>query len=465
MSSVLPSVRPASLPALLVARPPAPVSLLAACSGGSPTRRPDGCRARDPGAGDRAREGRSAGARRAAALAPDGRHARPTSPSAPRSRSRSRTRARPARRPASTQADNVWEEVVEGGISRFVAVYHSQVPGRGRTDPLGASDGPGDRRADARPHRVLRRPGGLRAGAEGRRACRPSAWTPVPPGSTARRASRRRRTTSTARRRRSGTRPTASHSAARPRSSSSPSTAEQATRGRLGRRRPATVAVKLSRLAKPTWTWDAGTGTYLRSEGATPAIGALGRPARGDERRHAHGPAGELGHGRPGRQPGARDRARRLGRRARCPRGGKTVPVTWTKTGEDAVLTLADGGRRASLTLAPGTTWIELVPRAPVRSRSADTACAPRLGAASAWQPGCMRHGGERGSDDDDDGRDEAVARRAGALLALAWRCSSPPQPEHAGTGDPTPPVTARADDRPRQGRGARARRAAPSGR
>ena len=26
------------------------------------------------------------------------------------------------------QADNVWEEVVEGGISRFVAVFHSQVP-------------------------------------------------------------------------------------------------------------------------------------------------------------------------------------------------------------------------------------------------------------------------------------------------------------------------------------------------
>ena len=26
------------------------------------------------------------------------------------------------------QADNVWEQVVEGGISRFVAVYHSKVP-------------------------------------------------------------------------------------------------------------------------------------------------------------------------------------------------------------------------------------------------------------------------------------------------------------------------------------------------
>ena len=45
------------------------------------------------------------------------------------------------------QADVVWEQVVEGGISRFVAVYHSQVPGRGRSDPLGPPDGPRDRRA------------------------------------------------------------------------------------------------------------------------------------------------------------------------------------------------------------------------------------------------------------------------------------------------------------------------------
>jgi hypothetical protein len=42
--------------------------------------------------------------------------------------------------------------------------------------------------------------------------------------------------------------------------------------------------------------------------------------------------------------------------------GGHAVGGTWTKTGTDAVLTLAtaDG---AVITLAPGTTWVELVPQ------------------------------------------------------------------------------------------------------
>ena len=41
--------------------------------------------------------------------------------------------------------------------------------------------------------------------------------------------------------------------------------------------------------------------------------------------------------------------------------GGKTVEATWTKTQPDAmtVFTLANG---ESVTLAPGRTWIELVP-------------------------------------------------------------------------------------------------------
>ena len=33
-----------------------------------------------------------------------------------------------------------------------------------------------------------------------------------------------------------------------------------------------TVAVQLSGYAQPTWTWDAGTGTWLRAEGSTPAM-------------------------------------------------------------------------------------------------------------------------------------------------------------------------------------------------
>ena len=53
-------------------------------------------------------------------------------------------------------ADMVWEEVVEGGITRFVAVYHSTLP-PARSDPLGPAHGPGDRRAAAGSVRLLGR--------------------------------------------------------------------------------------------------------------------------------------------------------------------------------------------------------------------------------------------------------------------------------------------------------------------
>ena len=45
------------------------------------------------------------------------------------------------------QADVVWETIVEFDVSRFIAVFHSQVPAEVGPDPVGAADGPGDPRA------------------------------------------------------------------------------------------------------------------------------------------------------------------------------------------------------------------------------------------------------------------------------------------------------------------------------
>src|SRR3954465_1971113 len=42
--------------------------------------------------------------------------------------SRSKTRSVRGRSPGSAAPDMVWEEVVEGGITRFVAVYQSTLP-------------------------------------------------------------------------------------------------------------------------------------------------------------------------------------------------------------------------------------------------------------------------------------------------------------------------------------------------
>ena len=148
-----------------------------------------------------------------------------------------------------------------------------------------------------------------------------------------------------------------------------------------------TVAVHLSGYSRPTWTWDAGTGTWLRAEGAAPAIAALGCPDRRDERRHAEGARGGLGHDatRPAtrsRRPCWRGRVTRP-----CPAAARRSRCTWSKTATDAVLTLAaadgvgaDARARDHLGRArPG--------RARARSRSAEDGQAPPRGPV-AWQPG-----------------------------------------------------------------------------
>jgi hypothetical protein len=42
--------------------------------------------------------------------------------------------------------------------------------------------------------------------------------------------------------------------------------------------------------------------------------------------------------------------------------GGKTIAVTWSKAAQDAPLTLT-GPDGKTATLAPGNTWVELVPQ------------------------------------------------------------------------------------------------------
>ena len=46
-------------------------------------------------------------------------------------------------------ADVVFEEIVEGGITRLVAVIQSELPGRVGPDPLGPHHRPGDARASS----------------------------------------------------------------------------------------------------------------------------------------------------------------------------------------------------------------------------------------------------------------------------------------------------------------------------
>ena len=263
-----------------------------------------------------------------------------------------------AARPQSglEQADVVWETIVEFEVSRFVAVFHSQAPeevGPIRSvrpmDPLivaplhglfafsGGQGGildlvdrsgvqvvshdrgaPGMYRVSSRraPHNVY---GSLSTW-----------WGTAEAGRTA---------------------PPEQFAFAR-----TPEKAAAATAGT-----PAdTLDLRLSAQSHPVWTWDAATGTWQRSEGAEPAVAASG--ARLSATNVVMITAGHpnTGFGAQGGAPvptyelvGSGD--------AVVATGGRTVPVRWQKDAQDQPLRLLmpDG---SDATLAPGNTWVELVP-------------------------------------------------------------------------------------------------------
>ncbi len=120
------------------------------------------------------------------------------------------------------------------------------------------------------------------------------------------------------------------------------------------------VRLKLSGLSYPTWTWNPASGRWDRAEGSTPSVGADGVTHSaanvvvlrvGVVNTRFTDPAGNpvpemqmLGTGE-----------------ALVATGGRTLAVTWTKNSphEPVALTGPDG---QPVLLAPGNTWVELVP-------------------------------------------------------------------------------------------------------
>jgi len=120
------------------------------------------------------------------------------------------------------------------------------------------------------------------------------------------------------------------------------------------------VSMHLSSLSDPSWTWDATSG-WLRWEGSAKAVVASGdwihatnvvlvvakHPASGFHAQNkAVVPTYDLvGEGE-----------------ALVATGGKTIAATWHKAAQDQPMTLttADG---QDVLLAPGNTWVELVPQ------------------------------------------------------------------------------------------------------
>ncbi|WP_028050159.1 DUF3048 domain-containing protein [Cellulomonas sp. URHD0024] len=257
------------------------------------------------------------------------------------------------------QADNIWEEVVEGGISRFVAVYHSQVPAE--LGPI-RSVRPMDPAILAPMHGLIAFSGGqapfvaalkvagiqtisMDAGADG--FYRKKGVGPAPHNVY-------------------GTPQTfwgqadADHGAAPAPQFVVAKQADAATAIASGA--PAgTVRVQLSGSEKPTWSWDAGSGTYLRSEGSTPAVVRSGTRISATNIVTLSVQLVDSGTIDPAGNPVPATVLEGTGE-GTLSTGGKSVSVTWKKGSVNEVLTLtaADG---STATLAPGVTWIELVPR------------------------------------------------------------------------------------------------------
>jgi len=255
------------------------------------------------------------------------------------------------------QADVVWEEVVEGGITRFVAVYHSQVPesvGPVRSvrpmdpaivgplhgilaytggqqpfiDAVGAAgvqsvvmdegdDGFATTRARRAPHNVYGSPEEFWAQADDDRTAPPPAQLVFARG---------------------------------------PGTGSATVSGAVATR----LDVRLTFASRAVWEWNADEGRYVRSEGDTPAVSS-------DEVRLSatnvvllSAPMEDTAFKDPAGVPVPETKLVGTGEGV-VASGGKQVPVTWSKEAVESplVLTGADG---KPVELEPGVSWVELVP-------------------------------------------------------------------------------------------------------
>jgi hypothetical protein len=254
-------------------------------------------------------------------------------------------------------ADIVWEQVVEGGISRFVAVYHSVLPeevGPVRSvrpmDPAiaaplhglfgfsGGQAGYVDAVAETGTQ-VLSAEGGAAGYSRMAGRSAPHDLYAAPLALVGQADARHQAD------------PVAQFDLA-------PSLAD-ATAVTTGT--PAGVLdLRLSGVARPSWTWDPAGSAWVRAEGGTPAVEADGSPLRATNvvvvrvdvvTTSALDPAGN-----PVPETVLEGRGEAL-----VATGGATLPVTWVKNdAAGRLVLLGDDGNPVHL--APGTTWVELVP-------------------------------------------------------------------------------------------------------
>ena len=255
------------------------------------------------------------------------------------------------------QADMVWEQVVEGGLTRFVVVFHSQVP-----DQVGPirSVRPMDPAIAAPMHGLIAFSGGQAGFISALSAAGLQTISQDGGGSGFARSGVR-----AAPHNLFGTPTTfwnqadAGHKAAPPGQFHFARTADQATATTAGK--PASsVSLQLSGASQPGWSWNAPDSTWLRSEAGTPATAASGSRLAATNVIALRVQLVDTGTVDVAGNPVPETKLVGSGE-ALVATGAKTIAATWTKTATDVPLTLATADGK-DVQLAPGKTWIELVP-------------------------------------------------------------------------------------------------------
>ncbi len=257
-----------------------------------------------------------------------------------------------------TEADIVWEQLVEGGTSRLVAVYQSRVPAS--IGPV-RSTRPMDPAITAPLHGLFATSGGqvpylqsvvaaglqlfsFDAGDDGfarqgpRQAPHNVYLDPAPLYAAADPAHQA---------------PPAAQFGYAPTAGTQTTVVAGAPTGRLD--------LRLSPEAVPSWTWNPVARVWERAEGADPAFAADGVRVAATNVVVLRVEIVETGALDPAGNHVPETLLSGRGGEAVVATGGRTATVTWSK-GADAdpvVLTAADG---SPVLLAPGTTWVELVP-------------------------------------------------------------------------------------------------------
>ncbi|MGN6300692.1 MAG: DUF3048 domain-containing protein [Angustibacter sp.] len=135
--------------------------------------------------------------------------------------------------------------------------------------------------------------------------------------------------------------------------------ASAATSG-AGSRPASALLLTFSRAARPRWTYDSGSKRWLRSEGTTPSRVASGARLTAQNVVVLRVRTRDAGYRDPVGNPVPETVLTGTGS-ALVLTGGRQVAGRWSKASPFAPLTLTTVSG-APLTVAPGTTWLELVP-------------------------------------------------------------------------------------------------------